>query len=76
MMSIHHTSNSIESEPIKHEDIHVVPQVGKQEPQDFMRTVIEQSRIPKLMSTFSTLMEVEMISTVEHVDSGLQVSWK
>jgi hypothetical protein len=72
-MCVHHARDSIKAEPIEHEYIHVESQIGEKEPQNFMTAVIEQSRIPELVSTTRTLMEVLVIGAIELVDTQWSV---
>lgn len=41
MMLVHHAGDTVESEAIKHVHIHAVSEVGQQEAEDFVVTVIE-----------------------------------
>ena len=46
VMLVHHAGHAIEPEAIEHVNIHVKPEVGKQEPQNLMMAVIEEPRVP------------------------------
>lgn len=69
MVLVHHTGHPIKPEAIEHVDIHVEAEVRQEEAQHFVVAVIEEPRVPQLMSAFSTFMEIEMIGAVEHVDA-------
>ena len=45
MVLVHHTSHAIESEPVKLIFVHVKSQVGEQESQDFVVTIVEQTSV-------------------------------
>lgn len=68
MMCVHHAGDSVKSETIKHVNVHIESQIREEESQDLVMTVIEQSRVPKLMSPSCTVVEVLVIGTVKYVD--------
>lgn len=43
VVGVHHRSDAVEAEAVKHVFVHVEAQVGEQEAQDFMVTVVEQA---------------------------------
>ena len=69
MMHIHHARHTIEPEPIESILLHVEAQVAQQESKHFVTAIVEKSTIPKLMTTLSTFVEVEMISSVEFIQT-------
>jgi hypothetical protein len=69
MICVHHTCDSVESETIKHEVVHVVTEIGQKEPQDLVTAIIEQPRAPLAMISPGSSVKVLMISAVEFVDS-------
>ena len=73
MVGVKHRRNTIKAETIKHEFLHVEPQVGKQEAKDFVRFVVEQTGIPKLVTTFGAAVEVLVIGSVKVVDAVFYV---
>ena len=74
MVRVHHTGDSVETEAIKHVDIHVKSEVGEQESEDFVMAVIEEPRVPELMTSSCTFVEILMIGTVKHVDPNLSAT--
>jgi hypothetical protein len=73
VVSIHHARDPVKSEAIKHEYIHVISQVGQEEPQDFVTSVVEQSGVPELMSTACSLVEVLMVRAIKLIDTFISV---
>jgi hypothetical protein len=69
MMLVHHTGHTVESEPVKHVLVHVKPQVGQEEPKDFVVSVVEQSTVPELVSASSAFVEVAVIRAVKVVEA-------
>jgi hypothetical protein len=70
VVCIHHTRDSIESETIKHEVVHIVTEIRQEEPQDLVIAIIEQPRTPLGMVAPGSSVKVLMISAVEFVDTG------
>ena len=73
VMLVHHAGNSVKPKSVKHVLVHVESQVGQKEPQDLVVTVVEQSAVPKFMSTSGSLVEVTVIRSVKVVQSILGV---
>lgn len=69
VVHVKHTSDTVETETIKLILVHPEAQVTQEEPQHFMMPIVEQTTIPKLMATLSTLVEIEMIGSIEHVQA-------
>jgi hypothetical protein len=73
MMLVHHTGHTIKPKPVKHVLVHVKPQVGQEEPQNLVVAIVEQSTVPKLVSTPGSFVEVTVIGSVKVVQSILRV---
>jgi len=73
VVGVHHARDPVKSEAIKHEYIHVISQVGEEEPQDFVTSVVEQSRVPELVSTAYSLVEVLVVRAVKLIDTVISV---
>jgi hypothetical protein len=69
MVCIEHASDTVKPESIKLVLVHPETQVTQKEPQDFVMPIVEQATIPQLMSTLSTLVEIEMVRSIEHVQT-------
>jgi hypothetical protein len=74
MMGVHHTGDTVEPESVKHEDVHIVSQIRQQESENFVMAVVEDPRIPQLVLSLCSSMEVEMVGTIELVDSDASVA--
>ena len=72
-MLVHHASHSIEPKPVKHVLVHVESQVGQEEPQDLVVTIVEQPTVPQFVSTSSSLVEVTVIRSVKVIQSILGI---
>jgi len=73
VVSIHHARDPVKSEAIKHEYIHVISQVGQEESQDFVASVVEQSGVPEFMPTACSLVEVLMVRAIKLIDTFISV---
>lgn len=69
MVGVQHAGDSVESETIEVVLLHPEAQVAEQEAQDFVMTVVEQPAVPQLVSSLGTLVEVEMVAAVKHVET-------
>ena len=68
-MRVHHAGDAVKSETIEHVHVHVESEVGQEEPKNLVMTIIEETRIPKLVSAFYSFVEVKVVRAIEHVDS-------
>ena len=68
-MGIHHTGDTVEAEAVELELLQPIPHIAHQEAKDLMVSIVEQTTVPKLVSTFATFMEIKMIRASELVDS-------
>ena len=68
-MRVHHASHSVETEAIKHVYVHVISQVRKQKAQDLVVPIVEEPRIPELMTASCTLVEVLVVWSIEFIDA-------
>ena len=68
MMQIKHACDAIKAEAIKVILVHPESEVAQQEPKNLMMSVVEQSAIPELMSSFGALVEVLMIGAVKLIE--------
>ena len=66
-MGVENTGDTVETETVKVVLLHVESQIGQQESQDLVMAVVEQPRVPQLVTTLSTLVEVEVVATVKLV---------
>jgi hypothetical protein len=69
MVLVHHTRNTIESEAVELEFIHPEAEVAEQESENLMVGIVEEATIPQVMAALATLMEVEVISAVEFIQT-------
>lgn len=69
MMFVHHTGDTIEPEAIKHVYVHPESEIRKQKAEHFMLAIIEEARIPLIMSASATFMEVKVVRTIIHIDT-------
>lgn len=70
MMLVHHTRNTIESEPVKHVFVHVEPEIREEEAHDLMVTIVEESTIPELVSSSRAFVEVAVVGAVKVVEAA------
>jgi hypothetical protein len=69
MVDVEHTGNSVKPESIKLVLLHPETKVAQEEPQHFMVSIVEQTTIPLVVSTLTTLVEVKVISAIELIDT-------
>jgi hypothetical protein len=75
MMLVHHAGDTVETETIEHELVHPVAEVGEEESKDFWVPIVEEAGVPQVMASARTLVEVQVISSIKHVDAA-GISWK
>jgi hypothetical protein len=69
VVSVNHARDSIKAETVKLVLFHPEAQVTEQEPQHLVATVVEQSAVPQVMTAPCSLVEVEVVAAIEHVQS-------
>lgn len=69
MMQVHHAGDAIEAETVEHIGVHPESEIRQKETQNFVTSVVEQTRVPKFVSPSSAFMEVQMVGTVKFVDT-------
>lgn len=69
MVLVHHTCDTIEPEAIELEFVQPEAKVAEQESEDLVVGIVEETTVPKVMTALATLMEVEVISAVELVQT-------
>jgi hypothetical protein len=69
VVSVQHARHSIETETVELVLLHPEAQIAKEEAQNFMATVVEQPAVPQLVSTLGTLVEVQVVAVIEHVEA-------
>ena len=69
MVEVHHAGDTVKTEAIKAILLHVEAQIAQQETHGLVAVVVEQTRVPKVMAPFSTLVEVLVIASVKVVES-------
>jgi len=69
VVEIHHGGDAIESEAVKPVFLHVKSQVAEQEAHGLVASIVEQSRVPELMATLGTLVEVLVVASIKVVES-------
>ena len=74
MVSVHHTGHTIETETVKHVDVHVEAKVGEEESQDLVVTIVEKPRVPELVTSSAAFVEVKVVCAVEVVDAMKSVA--
>ena len=57
-MKVHHARDAIESEAIELILLHPEAQIAHQESHNFMGSIVEETAVPKVMTTLATFMEV------------------
>ena len=67
VVGVEHGSHTVKAEAVKSVLIHPETQVGKQETQNLVVSVVEQPTIPEFVTAFGALVEVEVVGVVEHV---------
>ena len=80
MMLVHHTSHPVKTEAVELVHIHPVAKIAHQETQYFMVSVIEETTVPKLVSTSGSFVEVmvvapiKMIQAIKDVFAGMRMN--
>lgn len=69
MVSVQHAGDTVETETVELVLLHPETQITEEEAQDLVMSVIEQSAVPKLVTSLCALVEVEVIAAVEHVQA-------
>lgn len=69
VMFVHHARHPIEAESIKLVLFHPEAEVAHQEPQDLVGSIVEKPTVPKFVATSCSLVEVEMICSIELVQA-------
>ena len=69
MVLVHHTRHTVKPESVELKFLHPVTKVAQQKPEDLVRAIVEQPAIPQVMTTFATFMEIEVVGTVELVQT-------
>ena len=80
MVGVQHASDTVKAEAVKLVLVHPEAQVAQQEAKNFMTAIVEQSAVPKLVSSSGTLVEVlriatiKLIQTIQHVLRSMAVN--
>src|SRR5258708_3455918 len=69
VVDVHHTCDTVKSEAIKFEFLHIEPKIAEEEAENLVVSIVEQSTVPELVIPFRSTMEVEVIRSVEHIKS-------
>lgn len=69
VVDIHHGGDTIEAKAIKLVFLHIESQVAHQEPHGLIAPIVEQSRVPELVATLGTGMEVLVVASIKVVES-------
>ncbi len=69
MVVVHHARHTVEPEAVEMELLKPVPQVAHKEPEDLMVPIVEQAAVPELVPSARALVEVEVVRTVEQVET-------
>lgn len=69
MVDVEHTGDAVEPESIKLVLLHPETKIAQEEPEHFMASIVEQTTVPLVMATLTTLMEVKVISTIKLIDT-------
>lgn len=70
MVLVHHARHTVEPEAIKVILVHPKAKVGQEETLDFRMTIVEETRVPKIVPAAATFVEVQVVGPVEHVQSA------
>lgn len=70
---VHHAGNPVKAEAVKLELIHPKAQIGEKETENFMVSIVEEPRVPKVVPATCAFMEIEMVSTIKHVEAAVSV---
>jgi len=66
---VQHAGDAVKPESIELVFFHPEAKVAEQETQHFMTSVVEQSAVPKLVASLYTLVKVEMVAAIKHVQA-------
>lgn len=66
---VHHTGNTVESEPVELELLHPVAKITEQEPDNFVRPVVEEATVPEIVPALSSFVEVKVVGPIELVET-------
>lgn len=69
VVSVEHAGNTVETETVKVVLLHPEAEVTQQESQNLVVAVVEESAVPELVSALCALVEVEVVTAVEHVQA-------
>lgn len=69
MVHVHHTRHTIEPETVEFIFLHIKSQIAEEEAQNLVASIVEESAVPELMSSFAAFVEVQMISSVKQVQT-------
>jgi len=69
VVEIHHAGDTIEAEAVKFVFFHVKPKIAEEEAENLVASVVEQSAVPELVVPFRSTVEVEVIGSVEHIET-------
>jgi hypothetical protein len=69
VVDVHHTRDTVKSEAIKFEFLHIKPEIAEEKAENLVASIVEQSAIPELVVPFRSAMEVEMICSVVHIET-------
>lgn len=69
MVGVEHTGDTVETESIKLVLLHPETKIAQEEPEHFMVSIVEQTTIPLVVTALTTLMEVQVISAIELIDT-------
>ena len=66
---VHHAGHTIESEPVELELLHPVAKIAEQESYNLVRPIVEEAAVPEIVTSLSSLMEIEVVSSIELVET-------
>ena len=69
VVGVEHGSDAVEAKPIELILLHPEAQVTQQKPQNLVRAVVKESRVPEFVPPPRALVEVLVVATVEHVQA-------
>ena len=69
VVDVHHTCDTVKTEAIKFEFLHVEPEIAEEEAENLVASVVEKSTVPKLVLPFWSAVKVEMICSIEHIET-------
>lgn len=76
MVFVHHARHAIKAEAIELVLVHPKAQVGKKEAKNLWVTIVEEARVPQVVTSTSTLMEVQVVSPIKVVESVISAASK